>query len=155
MSLPGYRSSILMDSGVRLMLWGDVLEFSKFPPVLESTVVLHAPPKGTDLDFTLDRGRVYLSKYKADKSSAHVRVRFHQEVWDLTLPDSRSAVVLELWGLYPPNRPAGKELGTETPLACVGLFVKGGAQLRTQTGAHQAAIDLCKQTNCPTPWIER
>ena len=25
----------------------------------------------------------------------------------------------------------------------------------TKQSLYQAAIDLCKQTNCPTPWIER
>jgi hypothetical protein len=136
-SLPGYRSKIFLDSGVHLMLWGQVPEFSKFPPVLESTVVLHAPSEGSDLDFTLDRGRVHLSNYKPDQKVAQIRVRFQQEEWKLILPDSKSEVVLELWGLYPPDKPASSEPGSKPPVTCLGLFVKGGAQLLTRTRKYE------------------
>src|SRR5205807_2481027 len=99
-SLPGYRSKLFLNSGVYLMLWGNVLEFSPFPPVRESMVKLNDPSPGIDLDFTLERGRVHLSNYKA--KGATIRVRFYQEVWDLILLDNKSEAVLELWGLYDP-----------------------------------------------------
>src|SRR5262249_35657948 len=128
-SLPGYRSKLFLDSGVRLMLWGNVPEFSE-SPVLESRVMLNVPASGTDLDFTLDRGRVHISNYKT-AAEAHVRVRFFQEVWDLTLPDTKSEAVVELWGAQP-DVPFRKEPAGKTPLACLGLFVKGKARLTAQ-----------------------
>jgi hypothetical protein len=135
-SLPGYRSKLFLDNDVHLILWGNVPEFWKFPPVLESAVMLHPPSTDTDLDFTLERGRVHLSNYKTDKGPVRIRVHFHQEVWNLVLPSPNSEIVLELWGLFPPDRRAGKGPGTDSLVACLGLYVKGGAQLSTQTGRY-------------------
>src|SRR5207245_7795713 len=78
-SLPGYRSELRLDSGVHLALWGNLPEFSRFPPVLESGVVLHGN-RDVDLDFTLDRGRVVLSNHKGE-GPARVRLRFADEGW--------------------------------------------------------------------------
>jgi pSer/pThr/pTyr-binding forkhead associated (FHA) protein len=125
-SLPGYRSKLVLDSGVQMMLWGNVPEFSLFPPVLESTVMLHPPDPGVDLEFTLDRGRVQLANFKP-KAEAHVRVHFQRETWDLFLPNQQTEVVLELFGQIPgvpiPKQPA-------EPLTFVGIFVKGEARLK-------------------------
>src|SRR5579871_1585685 len=134
-SLPGYRSKLYLQSGVHLVLWGNVPEFSAFPPVLESMVMLHEASPGIDLEFTLERGRVHLSNYKS-KGPATVRIRFHQELWDLVLPDNTSEAALELWGLYDPESPISKEAGEKAPVACVGLFIKGGALLETKTRAY-------------------
>jgi hypothetical protein len=136
-SLPGYRSKVYLDSGVQLTLWGNVPEFSSFPPVLESTVMLNVPATGIDLDFILDHGRVHLANYKPT-GDAHVRARFHNEIWDLTLPDSQTAVVLESWGSYPRDIPFSKQPGRKGPMACVGLFVQGRAHLKTR----QRSFDL-------------
>jgi hypothetical protein len=130
LSLPGYRSTVYLENGTHLTLWGNLPDFSNFPPVLESTVLLLVPPPGMDVDMTLDRGRVRLANYK-QKGEVHARVRFEQEVWDLTLPDNSSEVVLELWGLYPRDVPFSKEPGGKGPLVCLGLFTKGQAELST------------------------
>jgi pSer/pThr/pTyr-binding forkhead associated (FHA) protein len=121
-SLPGYRSLLVLDSGVHLTLWGDLPEFSASPPVLESVVMLQVPAAGTDLDFTLDRGRVHLANRKKPAAPARVRVRFQREVWDLELPDQDSEACLELWGL--PQREAGS--GQAGPPTCLGLFTNKG-----------------------------
>src|SRR5262249_23510683 len=81
-SLPGYRSEVRLKSGVYLLLWGNVREFSPEPPVLESSVTLHSPddkadPK-IDADFTLHHGRVIISNHKS-KGEARVRLRFHDD----------------------------------------------------------------------------
>ena len=136
-SLPGYRSKVfLVDSGIQLTLWGNVPEFSNFPPVLESTVMLNAPSPGVDVDLTLDHGRVHLAN-KKPQGEAHVRVRFLHEVWDLTLPDPRAEAVLELWGLYPRDVPFRKEPGGKGPLACLGLFVQGHAVVKIRNRDYQ------------------
>src|SRR5205823_566219 len=82
-SLPGYRSEIRLDNGVRLVLWGDLPDGTSPFVVLESGAVLHASPE-FDLDFTLDRGRIIFSNHKSD-GQARIRLRFHQETWDVTL----------------------------------------------------------------------
>lgn len=127
-SLPGYRSLIALDGGPHLTLWGNLPEFSAFPPVLESVVMLHAPAAGTDLDFTLDRGRVVVANRKAPAGPVHVRVRFLREMWELELPDDKSEAALELWGL-PQRRPANP--GGAGPPTCLGLFTKGRVVVKT------------------------
>jgi hypothetical protein len=125
-SLPGYRSLVALDSGVHLTLWGNLPEFSGFPPVLESVVMLNQPGSGMDLDLTLDRGRVHIASRKP-KGPTRVRLRFLREVWDLTLLDTRSEVGVELWSL-PPQGQAGE--GRRPAPACLGLFTKGRIRLQ-------------------------
>jgi hypothetical protein len=152
MSLPGYRSRVHLDSGVYLLLWGNVPEFSPFPPVRESRVMLYDPAPGLDLDFALEWGRVHLSNHKP-MGAARVRVRFQQETWEIVLPDPQSEVALELWGLYPPGVPFSKEPSAKGPLACLGLFAKGQAVLKTPQQEYRLP-DRCQvvwsSTN-PTP----
>ncbi|HEV3116213.1 MAG TPA: FHA domain-containing protein, partial [Gemmataceae bacterium] len=124
LGLPGYRSSLVLDKGVRMVLWGNVPEFGAFPPLLESVVTLHPPGPDSDADFTLDRGRVVLAMNKPN-GQARIRIRFRQQIWELTLGDASTEVAVELWGLYPGDIPFGKD-----PVACLGLFVKGQARLR-------------------------
>jgi hypothetical protein len=125
-TLPGYRSELRLDSGVHLVLWGNLPEFSRFPPVLESAVVLHVDPD-VDLDFTLDHGRVVLSNHKGERP-ARVRLRFADEAWELTLPDQNTEVAAELVGICLPynKEPGGGE--PELHLALLGL--KGQAQVK-------------------------
>src|SRR5438445_5825130 len=58
MSLPGYRSELRLDSGVSLVLWGNLPDLLPIP-LNESMVILYSNPD-FDLDFRLDRGRVVL-----------------------------------------------------------------------------------------------
>jgi hypothetical protein len=137
LSLPGYRSKVRLDNGVILVLWGNVPEFSGYPPVLESTVMLNDPETGTDLDLTLDHGRVLIYNNKPkDRGPAKVRVRFNQEVWDLTLPDFASEVAIELWGSLSPDVPFSKEPGGKGPDASAYLFVKGSAELKARNQTY-------------------
>jgi hypothetical protein len=132
-SLPGYRSELRMDSGVHLVLWGNLPEFSRFPPVLESAVGLHVhrlegqSPFPVDLDLTLDHGRVVFSNHKRE-GPARILLRFSDEVWELTLPDQNTEVAAELVGICLPynKEPGGGE--PEVHLALLGL--KGQAQVK-------------------------
>ena len=54
-SLPGYKSEVRLESGVHLLLWGNLPEFSQMPPVLESAVTLHLPDPKIDAEFTKNR----------------------------------------------------------------------------------------------------
>src|SRR5262249_28398972 len=82
MSLPGYRSELLTDSGIQLSLWGNMPEFWHTPE-MESVAVLHAHPE-SDLDITLDRGRILLTNHKVH-GQATVRLRFREQRWDIIL----------------------------------------------------------------------
>src|SRR5262249_29648764 len=129
LSLPGYRSTIYLDSGVHLTLWGNIPQFSPFPPVFESMVVLHNPSPGIDLDFTLERGRVRLANYKQPMGEAHVRVRFQHQQWDVTILNNKSDVVVEIMGM-PGNGAFSNDTNHKGPTEHVGLFVKGDANLK-------------------------
>ncbi len=106
-SLPGYRSLIALDNKVNLTLWGNLPEFSASPPVLESVIMLHVPGDGTDLDFTLDRGRVVVANRMTPAGTARVRLRFLGNTWELELPNDRSEVALDLWGMPQLENAAG------------------------------------------------
>jgi hypothetical protein len=100
-SLPGYASEVRLDSGVRLLLRGQVRDFSLNPLMdylLDSTVVLHKPAPGFDADLTLERGRLYISNHK--DSPAVVRLRFEKEIWDFTLEEPNTEVGLDLLKQY-------------------------------------------------------
>jgi hypothetical protein len=133
-SLPGYRSVVKLKDGLRLTLWGHLPElFPETPPLRESEVMLHAS-KRFDLDLTLLRGRIALTNNRP--GSASVRVRFvnptnaeHKEMWDLTMPDKGTEVLVERTGILSPDGrffrdpKARDRLG---PLAAVALVVVQG-----------------------------
>jgi hypothetical protein len=118
-SLPGYRSTILLDTHVQLTLWGDLPQFNPSSAVRESAVELQFPGPGIDLDFTLDRGRVHLATSK-DKDAAQVQIRFMGETWKLALPRGSEVCV---------ERIAVSRRGDVREV--VGLFTKGTANLKT------------------------
>jgi hypothetical protein len=101
-SLPGYRSKLDLENGVQLILWGNVFGQLNMP-LRESAVTLHAVPGGKsvpsspDIDFTLSRGRVWITNRKKGGGDALVRVRFHKEIWDLTFKSGAEGFV-ELFG---------------------------------------------------------
>src|SRR5262249_19373691 len=112
--LPGYRGEIRFDSGVHLLMWGNLPEQAKLSiPMLESEVTINSQP-GIDLDFTLELGRVLLSNHKKT-GPAVIRVRFGEEVWEITLHDSSAEVGLELLATVVPytTKPADAEPETE------------------------------------------
>ncbi|MCS6850997.1 MAG: hypothetical protein NZ700_07480 [Gemmataceae bacterium] len=144
-SLPGFRSELRLDSGVRLVLWGNVDEFTSMQalregrelPVRECALTLHAPGPGFDLDFTLHRGRVVLRNAKAD-GGAVIRLRFADEIWDVTLGDQRSEASAELAGLYLDDMPFHADGRGEGPAILCGLFALAGEvqlKVRYQTMA--------------------
>jgi hypothetical protein len=141
-SLPGYRSDLRFDNGIRLMLWGDLPEIS-LPelsmtiPLLESVVTLHEP-EDFDLDLTLDRGRIVIANTKKDRARA--RVRFANPAangglddWEITL-EPAAEVALERWGRYRPEVPFDRNPKTrEGPESELYLFVlKGQINVRIE-----------------------
>jgi hypothetical protein len=139
-SLPGFLSDVRLDSGVQLQLRGLLPQFT--PPnepimkfLMESAVTLHAS-KDADLDFTLGRGRVYVSNHK-DQGPARVRLRFDNEAWELTLAEPDTEVIVEVIRL---NFGGVRWQEGEEPLTNVFLgFVKGRGSLKAE---HQEHPDL-------------
>lgn len=136
-SMPGYRSQVDLESGVQLVLWGNVPEFSNESLVLESEIVLHVPPAGFDADLTLDHGRLLILNYKPKGEPARIRLRFLQEVRDITLQDPKAEVVAEGWGLIPPGEQF-KRAGGSQPLEVLGLFTRGKVDIKA--GARSFSI---------------
>jgi hypothetical protein len=123
LSLPGYRSEVRSDSGVDLILWGHLPEFSdtkQIFPLFDSAATLHVPDKGIDLDFTLDRGAVLIANHK-DKDAAIVRLRFQDEVWDLSLTEPGAEIAVSLWSRFVTPYDSG-----DAPGCTVNLFVRRG-----------------------------
>jgi hypothetical protein len=125
-SLPGYRSEVRLESGVHVILWGNVPELVPFP-LLESAAVLHIPAPGLDADMTCDRGAFLISNHKSkENEAATVRLRMHGEVWDVTLLEPDAEIGLTLWGRY--TLPYNSD---EIPQLEVFLFVlKGRATVK-------------------------
>jgi hypothetical protein len=131
-TLPGYRSRVQLERGVQLTLWGSLADPADHPALVrESAVVLHDSPD-VDLDLTLDHGRIAVAN--REPGSKRVRVRFHDESWELTL-DGPSEVALELWGKPEPG--FSREGKGDGPAAFLGLFVlKGQVQLKIRYDTH-------------------
>jgi hypothetical protein len=123
-SLPGYASEVRLDSGVHLLLRGHIKEFSMFPEMdylQESTVILHKP-KDVDADLTLETGRLFVSNHNPKDREVVVRLRFAEEVWDLTLHPGAEAV-LDLLKLYHGGIDYARG---EEPMATLHLFLLKG-----------------------------
>jgi len=145
-SLPGFRSMVLLDSGVDLLLWGNVGE--QLPlPILDAAVVLHKPPRGYDADFTLDRGRVIVFNHREGKQEAQVLVRFHKETWELAMGPG-AEVGLEL---------VGRDIGfavertEEEPAAALTLIVRKG-KVTLRDDFHEYALNEFRQGACLFTW---
>jgi hypothetical protein len=125
-SLPGYRGEFAFDNGLHLILWGNVLQQLE-GPILETGITPYATEADkdggrADLDFTLTRGRVWIVNKKKDDQPAYVRLRFHKEIWDLTLQPG-TEVGMELVGREIGLKPTQAE---EEPGAVLWLVVKKG-----------------------------
>jgi hypothetical protein len=134
MSLPGYRSVVKLDTGLRLTLWGNLPEFWPVPPTQESLVVLH-PSTQVALDVTLKRGRIAVTN-PTDKP-LKMRLRFHNpgepdkgEVWEVVL-DKDSEVFFNRSGVFfdgEPFYPNSKSTNRVGPMGVM-LFVVTSGQV--------------------------
>lgn len=122
MALPGNRADLRLDNGVVLTLWGSLPQFQTIPvlDVQESRIIVHVPPQGFDTDFTLEGGRVFIARPIAQGKKAEpvrVRIRFKEEVWEITLLDADTEVCVDLLGFYPEGVPFSKEKNGPAPKA--------------------------------------
>ncbi|MFL5243223.1 MAG: hypothetical protein ACJ8FY_14050 [Gemmataceae bacterium] len=138
-ALPGIHADVRLNSGVQLRLHGNLEEFMEveagLEPCLESAVVLHANPK-FDLDFTLSRGRVYISNDK--EGPASVRLRFHQEIWDFTLESRDTEIAVDLTGRNTMHSPFQSGIDPRAQLVLCVLKGHAGAKIGYERFALQA-----------------
>src|SRR5262249_18428747 len=149
-SLPGSKSVVQTDRGVRLTLWGGLPELQllqRQPPIAETLIELH-PHDVLDVDMTLHRGRVVLANTRKDRP-ARVRVRFEntsdpaqREMWDLTL-DKGSEMLLDRWafflqGRFYDNPKDPMRTGPTSTMAVVVLRGTGTVRLGVETHGLQA-----------------
>jgi hypothetical protein len=111
-------------------LWGNVPEQLQYR-VFESRVILHPPAEGFDADITLVAGRIYLKSKKLDAekkpTGAKVRVRIAGEVWDITLPDAKADVLVELISWFEPGVAYARKEGAPPKLEARVAVVSGTA----------------------------
>ncbi|HET6571956.1 MAG TPA: hypothetical protein VFG68_00005 [Fimbriiglobus sp.] len=133
-ALPGYKTRVNLDSDVAVELWGNLPELFR-APVLEASITPYVPPAGFDADLTVHAGRVYLTTKKPD--GAKVRLRFRDQVWDLTLADDKTEAVLEVVHTLVPGPQE------EPPRTTVGFAVLAG-QAALRPTRYQEAVKLTK-----------
>src|SRR5262245_55668376 len=98
---------------------------------MESAVTLHQTSE-RDVDLTVHRGRIYLANDKA-KGAANARLRFRDQVWDLTLEEPGATVGFEVM----PVILSGEQTREEEPVVHVTLYVlKGKAALKADNRTY-------------------
>lgn len=126
-SLPGYRSDVKLNSGIDLVLWGNLLEFMppEFIPMspIESQAMIHQPAKGIEADVTLDHGRIVVKNPTAN--SVRVRLRFRGEVWDLTL-EPKAETLIDGLVSYAPGQKFSPDDSGESPMTRLYVGVRLG-----------------------------
>ncbi len=90
--VPGLKVKLKTDGG-QILLWGNVPELQPIP-ILETAVTPNDPYQGYAADLTLHVGRLYLSATRP--AGAKFRIRFAEEIWDVTVADDKTEVVVEL-----------------------------------------------------------
>ena len=131
MALPGFRATVKLDTGVTVMLWGNLLEFLPLAS-LECQATLHRPAKGFDADLSLDRGRLVITHAKTE-GLARVRLRYQGEIWDIELAEKSEAIVDGLFSLEPGTRFQPNEGSTNPPMHQLFMgVVKGNATVLIQ-----------------------
>lgn len=131
-TLLGLHGAVLQSANgaVQLNFLGDINDVSPFP-VRETAVVLPTEASKTDLDFTLERGRIDLVNTRKT-GTATVRVTVLGEAWDLTLLQPGNSVAMEIFGRWPRGVPFNPNPGPkEGPnVNLIILVIKGEIQVK-------------------------
>jgi hypothetical protein len=148
-ALPGYKGLVQLDNGMRLTLWGNLMQYNlhlegvvkevPHAPRFESVVTLHQHSV-LDADLTLHRGGLILTNAKGERP-LRVRVRFanptnpeHREIWDITL-DTKAEAMVNRKSYFPPGEPFfedRKRAERAGPVAEMDIFaIRGQVHLRT------------------------
>jgi len=151
-----------IDGAVRLSMRGDVAGLSPFP-ILETALTLNEP-KGVDLAFEMDRGRIDLVNRKTS-GSAKINLTIRGRTALITLADPGDRIAIEIYGRWPKGvgfqkKPMGKH---EPALAVLAIAVKGetyikGASrtvgLKAPPGPAMIIMDDLEDTDPQVQWLE-
>jgi hypothetical protein len=160
LAVPGEQAVLETSTGVVLTLWGNLPELTNYSG-LQSAVVL-SDSRSFDVDFTLQRGRVFVSNHK-EKGPAHVWVRIDGAAFELTLDEPGASLCLALYSFWPrgvPFNPTPKagDVPARTLNFCV---VNGTAHVKTGGTQHAlsappgAAYFHWDSANGPEPGVRR
>ncbi len=128
-ALPGFQIPLELTSGAKIELWGNLPELKPLP-LLESSVTFHVPYDGFHADLTIHSGRIYLSSGKPTGSK--IRVRYGKQIWNVTIPDDKTELVVELTKRVIPGMTFDVN-PAELPLTDLKLLVlKGQAKFQTE-----------------------
>ncbi|MCI0702504.1 MAG: hypothetical protein L0241_15580, partial [Planctomycetia bacterium] len=154
MALPGYKADVIVNNGLRdtplleVHLWGNVPEQLPYR-VFESKVMFHIAPPEFDADITLLAGRIYLKSKKrdADKKPAEVKVRLRvgTEVWDITLPDEKTSVMVERISWFEPGTKYDRKGGSEPKVECRIAAILGNFNFDARGGLKQPVLITAEQ----------
>lgn len=132
LALPGYKADVQLETGIKVHMWGNVPELLPARLLLEARVRFHMPERKAgdagedfDADIALLAGRIYLSTSKP--AGGKVRVRFANQVWDVTLADAKAEVMIEVVTSYDPGTPFAKEGGVLPRVEVQAAVVRGNA----------------------------
>ena len=133
LAMPGFKADVQLETGIKVHLWGNVPELLP-SRLLESRVRFHTPgrkagDKGEDFDadITLLTGRIYVGTTKP--AGGRVRIRFANQVWDVTLADAKSEFAIEAITSFDPGTPFAKEGGALPRVEVQAAVVRGTASL--------------------------
>jgi len=128
-ALPGYKATATFGApGAELdvHLWGNLPEQVPIR-AFEARVTPHLPPVGFAADLTLHTGRIYLKPRAA--APQKVRVRAGDDVWDLTLADAGTEVLVELVSWFDQKTPFAPQEGEKPRLDGRIVVVSGSARV--------------------------
>lgn len=132
--LPGYKADVQLDSDVIVHLWGNIPSLLPDPAQpgdrlrADVRVRFHTPSKGFDADVTLLAGRIYVATRKP--GGARVRVRVASEVWDVTLPDEKTDVMVDSVTGFVPGTTTTEGKGEAPRTDVRAVVVRGSAGIR-------------------------
>jgi len=122
--LPGYRAVVKLNTGVVVEAFANVSPEQQPLPFLETAFTLNDTYDKQAADITLHAGRLYLNT--AQPTGSTVRIRFAEEVWDMTLPDANAEVMVEVQKL-----PARGAVPTAPLTRTLAIATKGTCKLLT------------------------
>jgi hypothetical protein len=118
-----------LNGAVRLIVVGDVDGQAPLP-ILETAFTLHEA-KDSDLDVTLERGRIRLINIKK-AGAAKVMVRVRETAAEVTLDEPGATLSMEIYGRWPRGVPFRKEpkAGEEPAIAFTLIAIKGDIDIK-------------------------
>ena len=119
-------------------------------PILETALTLNAPNR-SDMDFTLDRGRIDATNRKAS-GAATVTVRIAGQTWTLTLDKPGDWIAIEVYGRWLAGTPFRPEFPKDhVPRLSAVMVSPGGVEISNGITATRPTTPTSVQWNSTDP----